>query len=171
MNDPIARICLLRAGTDERQSDLRSFARWVDQVGPQGLIAAIERIRDAAELAANEPVSGSSRTAQFLKREVGNSMRKDVLTKVMLLLTETGLSKSAAANLLLDQLLKEPQLNQGTSLVRLPSPKKVAFETWLRQILDRVPESIVLHVATRLRNDLARGERSRPDWALKNDTE
>lgn len=167
----MSEFCLLLAGTVERQSDLRSFARWVDQVGPQGLVAAVERIRDAAELAANVPVSGSSKAAQLLERAVDNPMRKDVLTRVAQLLLATGLSKSAAANLFLDQLLKEPWVNQGTSNVPLPLPQKVAFETWLKRILDRVPESIVLHVATRLRNELAHGERSRPDWALKKDTE
>lgn len=168
MSDPIARICLLLAATDERQSDLRSFARWVDQVGPQGFVTAIERIRGAAELAATGPISSSSSKAeQFLERLAENPNRKEMVAKVeQLLLGDTGLPKSVAATMLIEQLVK-----QGTPRGALPSPQKVAFATWLRQVADRVPESVVLHVATRLRNELAHGQRSRPDWALKKDTE
>jgi hypothetical protein len=167
MNEPVARICLLLATSNERSNDLRSFARWIEQVGPHGLVNAIERIRDAADLFTKEPTLNSSRAERHIvDRSAESSNRQEVIAKIQeLLFKDGGLSKSAAAEILFERLAIELG---GTD--RLPIPQKVAFETWLGRVLDRTPESVVLHVVTRIRNEITK-ERLRSDWALKKGAE
>ena len=150
-----AKIILMLAATDLTSSEIRLFLREVERNGISDIIKRIDNLRSIA----GETGSSPSRSSFHSARE---SEQRNILDQVEnLLLREARLPKSRATHILYSELGKE----FGEEYY-LPSPNKIAFRLWLSRLLDQVPPSTVLHVASRLRNSIVHGTKSLSDWPL-----
>ena len=85
----------------------------------------------------------------------------EIIDKVeTLLVGDAGLAKSMAGTLLYNELSRRGRFGD------LPIPTKIAFRLWLARLLDTVPQSEVLHAATKIRNGLVHGSETGSDWPL-----
>jgi len=152
-----AKAILMLAASDLNNSELKMFLREVERAGAAEALRRIEHLRMIA--ADQEPQSFSYRESHTSARDAEH---KNIVSKVeSLLLGEAGLPKTRASHILHSEILSE----LGGSYY-LPSPNKVAFRLWLSRLLDQVPPSTVLHVASRLRNSIVHGDKSLSDWPL-----
>lgn len=154
-----ARAFLLLAASGLHESDLRSFLLEVENDGARLAFGKISRIRDAAEedtVSRSASAQRSSHDSQRL-REYSNTIQKII----GLLIEQSGLSKTEAARELRSELMRV-----GMAEVDIPAYRKVAFDLWLARLLDQLSESTVLHVASKVRNDLVHGGRTRSNWPL-----
>lgn len=156
MVSPIARVSLLLASSDLEASELRSLERWLEKNGPRRLMSMIEDLRALSE--SREPSNPLLR-----RNEVdAPSPNADLVDRIeRLLIDEAGLGKSEAASLLQNELRLE-----GISPSDVPTLNRTAFSRWIEQVAARVSPSLLLHIATRVRNDRVHG-RSSSDWPLR----
>jgi hypothetical protein len=156
MNKPAERICLWLASSELRASEIRDFARWLDMRGADHLVETIEKIRTSVSQAVSE--TGSVGIAEEPRSSLAwHSIEKNVAT---LLLSEAKFTRTEAARLLRQELLRFPE----TPRTLYPLNKQ-PFTAWVRRIAQDVSPSLLLHVATRLRNE--RVNPGNTDWPLK----
>lgn len=164
MADPISRICLILAASDLSLSELKAFTKWLDEAGTGALSAAIEGIREAAD-ATRPQKADRSRAGRTQPSYAVSSPTDETIRKLEnILLNEAGLGKVKAAEQLSDRLSE-----QYGDAANIPDYRKLAFATWLRRVLEQVAPSDILHVAIKLRNELAHGGKGTSDWALRPD--
>jgi len=138
-------------------ADLRTFARWIERSGPYQLLDAIDRLRhtaDDTQRAVRPSAAGPDYGAPIAK-SAGLTARIE-----QLLLGEAGLTRTQAADLLRSELRQETGLFDD-----IPVLGKISFRDWVERVTERIPESVLLHVVTRLRNKLVHSEK--PDWPLR----
>ncbi|WP_426314100.1 hypothetical protein ACN9MF_23495 [Methylobacterium fujisawaense] len=156
MASNVERLLLVIAGSEFSISEIRRLARWIEARGSEDFIYKIEMLRDAANmdrsyLNINEPrynlaynKDSYSETAQKIEG---------------ILISNTMLTRGRAAQLL--QQLLEDDLGKGS----IPEYRRIAFKRWLDQLLAVVPESHLLHLANKIRNDHITSVKS--DWPLR----
>jgi hypothetical protein len=158
MGNP-AKAFLVLAASELRDNDLKEFFHEVVRQGPSAMSNHIAKIRKAADYTPSDfdrPASRSGYDAERLEEY------SDTISKVeSLLVREAGLAKTQAAGLLFNELLKS-----GVEPVSIPSPQKIAFNLWIARLCDSVPQSKVLHIASRLRNQLVHGKGGGSSWPL-----
>jgi len=157
MADIEGKVLLLLAASDLSATELRTFFKTIDRLGASRMLQKIDAIRNLAlsgELEAPSRLSGFDRERMSDFDLVISNVERG-------LLNEAGLSKAEATRLLWSELL-----GRGLDGVNLPSPNKIAFRLWLARVLDVVPESLVTHLASKIRNEILHGHKSPSDWPL-----
>ena len=160
MNDILLRLAAGSASAKE----LKQFFNWVQDAGPDHVMKTLVRLRDLSRDAQKEltqvqnPAVASKTSAEDARIAEHMPMIKSV---ERLLLQEAGLSKSTATRALISELRNVP-----TEYGYLSSPAKVSFRSWLARIGEDVSDSRVLHVASRIRNEVVHGSKSVSDWPL-----
>lgn len=157
MSGAEGKIVLLLAASDLTANEIRSFFKSLDRAGPSELVRRIEQMRS---LATGEQVvrsegksnSGSSRFQEY--DTVLNTIEN-------LLIGDAGLSKAQATNLLYSEVTR----THGNDYY-IPSPNKVAFKLWMVRLLDQIPPSDIMHIASKIRNDIVHGRKSASEWPL-----
>jgi hypothetical protein len=152
-----AKAVLLLAASDLNGSELKTFFKEVERAGSSEMVRRIDHVR---MMAADEvPQPFSYRESHVSARDAEH---KNIVAKIEnLLVYEANLPKTRASHILYSEIQEE----LGDSYY-LPSPNKVAFRLWLSRLLDQVPPSTVLHIASRLRNSIVHGDKSLSDWPL-----
>ena len=156
-------MCLLIAGSDLSRSEIRDFFNWIDSIGPQRASALVGQLRD---LALGDDVLPSRaqvvRPRENAERPTSAGDREIVEKIEKLLLVEAGLTKTKAIELLARELDREV----GSS-TPIPDAGRNSFRAWIDRLYREVPSSLLLHVATKIRNELAHAPRT--DWPLRKD--
>lgn len=174
--NPVSKICLLIAASDEQTDGIEAFARWMDATGPQEFVNLITRLRRLVPVKAGISLDdvedrrqgrSSERVAYHSSNRTSSRSIDNLAAKLeQLLVFDAGLSKTESAKLLVAELIEERAIEGA-----IPEYGKAGFNSWLKRLLDQVPESVMLHVATRLRNRITHSDRSLLDWSLKQDKE
>lgn len=158
MKNPVARALLLLAVSDNRLGELHQFFRWVRDAGPDRATKLVDEMRYDLNRYDDLPINARSLLNPY--GPTGKSSNRSTSQRLQqLLLDETGLSKSEAADLLISELDVE-KLNK-----QLPSYNKISFEIWLERMIDRVGPNRLLQVASRIRSRA----KEDPHWPLKRD--
>ncbi len=169
MNRDIAKLCLVLANSELTKSQLREACAWIEKNGGKALERAVSRIRLAAENAVfvgEDPIpSSSGRHGQLVEDSNKLDRVPDNAEQVANLLShETGLTASKASDLLLCALAQ----NENMEVSSLPRLHKKSFQSWIRRISKNVPYSVLLHEATKIRNDIIKIPKH--DWPLRNNS-
>lgn len=152
MTSPVSRIALLLAASDISSYEIRQFERWMENNSHGRLVKLIEKLRDLADAS---PGSGS--VIPQMSR-----IPDEVVPRVQrLLIDEGGLSKGVAMRLI-DEALRD----EGYS-VDVSSNNRISFARWLDRVSSSVSPSVLLHIATKLRNERVKSSDS--DWPLKSE--
>jgi hypothetical protein len=175
MKRPIPSLLLQLAGSDASIGEIRALAEWIRSEGPNALTSAVSRLRNTAQSLAQER-NGESSDDAFVGARIDkrNVMLADLANisaparQVVELLMETGLPMGKAASLLLSALLKhagEQELRITEQQAKsLPNPTR-DFGAWLTALGNIVPFSMILHHATRIRNEYV--HKQEPIWPLR----
>lgn len=154
--DPREWLILTLAASGLSEADLYHALKLVEQDGARNTVRHIEQIRRSA-------IDGRGfRSITDIRRRTSTERRnRDVAREVEGLLTQSaGLTKNEAASILETEFLNlHPDIS-------LPSRNKVALQTWLIRLADVVPPSELLHVSTKIRNQIVHGERTVSDWPI-----
>lgn len=150
---------MLIAASDLTDAEVRAFFVQAENMGVSDCARRIKQLRDGAEGYSDFVERATSRSSHDQDRL---EEYKSTIEKVRgLLLDEAKLPKTRAARALYSDLLES-----GVPRVHLPNYKKIAFDLWIARLCEDVPPSHVLHVASKLRNDLVHGKRSPSNWPL-----
>ncbi len=161
MSYSLSRIVLLLASTDASSAELRRFARWIQNAGASEFARAVEQVRGISLVEETSASVGVVPSREKMK----NNRVTDTVDKVeRLLIFEGGLSRNSAAELIRRELEKISDPN-----IALPEYNKLSFRSWLERIGEIVSPSLLLHVASRLRNEAVHAPRS--DWPLRSNKE
>lgn len=160
MTDFPGRVLLVLASLDLERAELRALATWIEKHGAKRFMSRIEILRRAA----NDPqYAGFSpppdRAARLLR---ATSEPSDFSEKVeRLLVDELGLSRQHASELLRYKLINDLGVGDG-----LPELARSSFRAWVDRIARSVPQSVILHAATRIKQEVG-GRQPIADWPLK----
>ena len=152
-----ARLILHLAASEFSSAEIRGALKSIERIGLSEVNRRIEQARGVA--------LGIETTASLV-RGVGHDDRfKEHATVIsnieQLLLEAAGMSKAEASKVLYSELVRE----LGREYY-LPTPNKIAFRLWMARLLDQVPAGEVMHIASRIRNEVVHGRRSMSDWPL-----
>ena len=156
MTNAIAKILLELTASDHSASELRQFFSFVEQEGARSLINRIQHLREHPALDADIR-SNPSRSGRTSTEKRNLEVARDVEA---LLLGSANLTKSHATDILLSELLKRYPAKE------LPSHNKVAFQTWVSRLADSISPSELLHISSRIRNDIVHGNKRVSDWPI-----
>lgn len=156
MNRIYSRICSLLAASGFSERELSEFFSVLHSVDPREVLDYVKEVRMHLE-------NRSSRHEKDLRpRNVVTNFDgpTDAEEKIIrLLLVEAGLPKIVAIELISQELMK------NYPNIPLPQEGKKGFSAWVRKVLQLVPESELLYIVTRLRNQYVH---DRPyDWELR----
>lgn len=154
------RTILILAASPLSDSELRSFAKFIEKEGALEFVRIIQQLRNFHDT----PWSSPSPLRRGFDDERLSEHQPLIDNIEKLLLSGAGLTKRQASNILFHEIEKE----EGPS-VYVPSPNKVAFRLWLARVFDQVAPSRILHIASRIRNEIVHGTKSVSDWPLIKD--
>jgi hypothetical protein len=158
MKNPIGRIVLTLAASAADPSELQKFFTWIERVGPETATQVIQNLRDRTQDIEHASI-GKSRQNIVGGKMPSNIEVADRLER--LLLSETGLNKQHAVELILHELE-----TLGIQTKELPAHHKISFSIWLERVARRVGPNQLLQVASRIRNSVAHGKLH---WPLRRD--
>lgn len=167
MNKNIAKFCLTLAKSNLTEAQLRDACSWIERNGAGALELAVKRIRVTSKHAVKESESPTPNN-RFVqqnrsKEDIRHIRIPDTAKQVDKLLRDrTELTVSRAADLLLKALEKNQQINTS-ALPKLQQKK--GFHNWIRRLSKKIPYNIILHEATRIRNDIVKAPTT--DWPLR----
>ena len=157
MSNVEAKVMLMLAASDLSISEIRLFFKAIDRDGALEMARRVDHLRGIASLRDTGGQSAKDGADADRLRE-----HESVISQIeSLLLVGAALSKSQSSDLLYSEMIKE----YGNTYY-IPSPNKIAFRLWIARLLDQVPPSKVMHVASKIRNELVHGRRSVSDWPL-----
>lgn len=156
MIGPVGKVLLVLANSDLRGGDLRNFARWLSRSDAQRLVDAVERTRAFADSFGSPKIQAGELPALSARTDVST----DLADKVIQLLGEATVSRNEAMKLLALELSRETGVD-----IQPGDPRKTPLRKWIELLAAVVPESLLLHVATRIRNTRVHDKKS--DWPLR----
>lgn len=155
MSESYTRICFLLAAAGYRESELAEFARAVLGAGPARFIDDVAEKHMLIQQEMNRGSKGDVATMQKVPRHRDNSLAEKV---TQLLVFEAKMTKLEASEALRFELMKH-------GLKAPPSLGKRSFSDWLDQLARMLPQSEILHLSTRIRNQYV--HQGDTDWSLK----
>lgn len=155
MKDPFDRICFLLAAADIKDRDIAEFLSR----------ASISSISSTCQYISSIRQSFTSHSMEIAERHdyrpsLRNHFADEITDKIRTLLIEnSGLTRTQAMEILSRELeLRHPELP-------IPRDSRKGFHAWLSKLIEYIPESELLHIATQIRNRFVHDNDS--DWRLK----
>lgn len=164
MRRQIENYCLKVAASDLTAKDLRAAAAWIEENGADALVNTVMHLRDVAHNAISDNRTRSRRRPRARTESVARKQapRSSTAARVQRLLKHEGrLPVAQAASLLLPRL--EAALD--CSLDQLQPRPKEGYERWVQRLASAIPEPLLLHEVTKLRNAKVHAPSS--DWPLQ----
>lgn len=154
MNYNFNQILLLLASSGFSEKDVHDFLNSAVKYGPNNCLREFSYARQKLrELRADQfEVGLESRHVSRLPSEALSKIER-------LLLDEAGLPKTAAVEFLTRELTRRYPNRP------VPSESRKGFATWIEKLSHTFPESELLHIATKIRNEFVHQAPS--DWRLK----
>lgn len=155
MSDPFERICLLLATAEIRDREIEEFLSRVQIYGVSTTRRYISSLRQFSIPHAIEMADYPSH------RSSSRSFENDGLAEkiLRLLIGDAGLTRSQAIEILNSEIdFRHPGLS-------IPRDSRKGFHSWISRLIEIVPESELLHIATQIRNRFVHDGES--DWKLK----
>ena len=152
-------IALWLAASRFSEDDLYEFFRYVVKDGPESVTRRLYELRNSTQGApAKTPRAPVIDDSDRLRINEHMSMISSV---EKLLLGDAKLSKADATHIIMSELQ-----DIDTQYGYLSSPNKKSFRSWLARIGEDVSDSRILHIASRIRNEIVHGKRSVSDWPI-----
>lgn len=173
---PNVRMCLLLAGSDLTETEMRRFLLWLKEEGPESIERAVKDLRLAAARATSKSGEADTRAAHRRPNRSDDSRMnrsEDPLDRVMALLyAGTGLMAKDGAALLANRLQalsagKVPTPANKTTDQPLPVPPAVSSDgvrAWLEDLTHMYSLSEILQAASQINTEIL----GRPShWPLR----
>lgn len=158
MKRTVERFLLLLASSSFTTRQLREFANWVLEVDATVLEETIRKLKEAVERVPIDQEEGLLRKSSW-NDKLPTSQNGPSKQIIRLLRKEAGLSAGKASEILRKEVLNE------YGFTKVPKLGKDSFENWVKRVSKKVPYSILLHIATRIRNEIA--HMPKRDWPLR----
>lgn len=158
MNLDIKRICMLLVAAGFDRYAAEDVIREIKKSDVKKILSEFDKVRKSLQVVsdAGERVSSKKNNDDYYKD-------RSVSEKIYdLLILESNLSAKQGFAAL-ESMLREAYPDR---LVTTPNPKS-GFAAWVRSLNKDFSDSELLHVASRLRNQIVHGLNERDDWILK----
>ncbi|QJR28280.1 hypothetical protein [Limnobacter profundi] len=155
MSESYTRICFLLAAAGYRESELSQFARAVVSAGSAKFVDDVAEMQKVIQQEKSRGLKGDVANTERLSRRLDDSLAERV---TQLLIFEARMTKLEASEALRFEFMKR-------GIKAPPSLGKRSFSDWLSQLARVVPQSEILHLSTRIRNQFV--HQSDTDWSLK----
>jgi len=154
------RALLIIAASELSSNEIRSLAQRISKEGPSWLTQRISLLREGEWTSG--PIKSVSSSKSGYDQERMTEYQTIIKKVENLLIKEAGMSKTSAVTKLSSSIKSD--LDEEEPYV--PSGSKIAFDIWLARLFDAVPPSLVLHHASKIRNEIVHGSHSRSNWPL-----
>jgi hypothetical protein len=155
MSTSYQKICSLLAAADIGDREIYEFVSTLNSISPNEVMRHVADIRRLLTVGP-ENYDHDSRFWAGGNHYSAPSETETKITKI--LLEEAGLPKNLAIALMTEELQKRCPFE-------VPHESRKGFSSWLRRLVTIVPESELLHIAMRIRNEYVHEQRY--DWQLK----
>lgn len=154
MKNGFEKVSVLLAAANITSRDLHHFVMEVQRIGPSGLIEHIEEIKSLI-------VSTSLTGQDFYDAETKARPSPNLVGEKIerLLIAEAGLPKRQAIEDLVEA------IKQRHPAINIPQDSRKGFSAWLAKVVELIPASELLYIATTIRNNYVHDTPSR--WRLK----
>lgn len=153
MSTAYQKICRLLASSGFREYEIAEFARTAFNANPSGLVEDVAQLRRLMD----DSLLGRAIDIAIHQNFIQTSEVEDKIER--LLIQDTGLPRALAVERF------SSVLQSHFPEVVIPPESRKGFRSWIRRLTTIVPEKELLHLATRVRNQLVHEAPS--DWRLK----
>ncbi|MBA1378225.1 hypothetical protein [Pseudomonas brassicacearum] len=156
MNSDIKRLFMLLAAAGFDRYGAEDIIQTIKNSDTKKMLSEFDR--------ANKALTGETKEKVFIKKNQDEYYKDhSVAEKIQkLLITESSLTVKQGF-IAFEHMLREAYPNRT---VPTPNPKN-GFTAWIRMLSRDFSDSELLHVASRLRNQIVHGLNDKDDWTLK----
>jgi hypothetical protein len=154
MSNGFKKICNLLAAADISEREVMDFITELERSHVHDIVTNISAIKKMLK----SGVMDFSTSLEYDQKPYHFQLHSDTEKKIAsLLLDEASLPKTMAVSLMTEELSKRYH-------VHIPPESRKGFTNWIRKLQEFIPESELLHVATRIRNNFVHDQDY--DWRL-----
>ena len=159
MNNDIRKLCMLLAAAGFDRYRVEDLFHDLREMSVRKLLAEFSKYEHETDTYSEARTVPLSRKTNYEPRFTEN----DTSARIVDLLTNEARLSVRQAFQLMDTALQEAFPDKN-----FPAPNsKMGISAWVKSLNKYFSESELLHVASRLRNQLVHGIKSKDDWALK----
>lgn len=163
MNNDIRKLCAWFVSANFSQYQVEDLLEIISRTNPKKIIIEFEKIRKVVETSSDSNFTPSKIQAASKNAFSSTFPSEDTVLRVVdLLKNEAGLSARESFDLL-DRTLRDNYPNRHYPM---PNPK-AGITAWIRALTHDFTDSELLHIASRLRNQIVHGSEKLDDWRLK----
>lgn len=155
MSNGYKKICNILAASNVSEREIYDFLSTIHNISEHEIL---DHIMDVRKMLATE-FGNFNHSSKYWNNAPSFEIPSETENKIVhLLLEEADLPKTLAVSLMTEELEKRFPFS-------IPSESRKGFSNWIRKLLSTIPESELLHIATRIRNEYVHDQKY--DWRLK----
>lgn len=158
MNDDIRKLCILLAAAGFDRYRVEELIVDLSRVTPKKIMSEFDKARRYFEDGLDVDIKSSIKKQGF-----DNRTHDDTTSKIVELLLKESRLTPKESFYLLEGMLRETFPNRDFP----PPNSKMGIAGWIRALTKEFSDSELLHVASRLRNQIVHGIGPQNDWVLK----